>query len=126
MTDGTCRCDGCDRETIGDGLCVVCETEGCEPEIRCRHATDGGRPQDVVEQWEEHNKSFQFEPPEGPPESWSQEDYERVHDRLISRRTEWSCQYCSAAPFSSIEKARRHVANQHGEHLYEKYGGRDE
>lgn len=87
---------------------------------------DKGTDESPQEAWERHNEPFEYEPPEGPAESWSSEDYTELHDRLIGRRTEWFCQHCSGAPFSSLEKARRHVGQQHGDHLYEKYGGSDE
>ena len=78
-----------------------------------------------VEAWKEHNEPFQYDGPDGPPESWSQDDYTELHDRLIGRRVEWYCQECSK-PFNRLEKARYHVANTHGEDLYQKYGESDD
>lgn len=73
------------------------------------------------EKWEAHNESFNYDPPEGPPETWSSEDYEELHDRLVQRQVTWVCQKCSQ-PFGRLEKARSHVGRKHGEHLYQKYG----
>ncbi|WP_135807323.1 alkaline phosphatase family protein [Halorussus marinus] len=87
---------------------------------------DGSGEQAPQEEWEEHNESFNYDAPDGPPDTWSSEEYTELHDRLIGQRTEWYCQYCSTSPFSRLEKARRHVGKQHGDHLYQKYGGSDE
>jgi hypothetical protein len=91
-----------------------------------KNAPDEPTDETPKEAWKRHNESFEYEGPDGPAESWSSEDYIELHDRLIGRRVQWYCQYCSTAPFRSLKKARRHVGQQHGEHLYEKYGGRDE
>lgn len=72
--------------------------------------------------WEEHNESFQYDPPELPGDAWSSEQYQELHDRIISQRTEWFCDKCSGkGPMGSLRKARRHVESQHGQELIEKY-----
>lgn len=75
------------------------------------------------EEWERHNESFSYEPPDERPEMWSSEDYTELHDRVINRRVEWTCQKCSQ-PFGTIEKARRHVQRKHGEQLLDQYADR--
>lgn len=71
---------------------------------------------DAIEEWEANSEGFRFEPPDGPPEAWSQADYTRLFDRIISRRVEWQCQTCSK-PFTSLERARSHVENTHADRL---------
>ncbi|QLG62851.1 hypothetical protein [Halorarum salinum] len=88
---------------------------------RAGHASES--PQDV---WKENNEGFQYDAPEKPPEAWSTDEYQELHDRVIGRRTEWYCQHCSTSPFSSLEKARRHVSRQHGQQLVEKYAPAEE
>jgi len=74
------------------------------------------------EEWEAHNESFSYEPPELPGDSWSSEQYQELYDRFIRRRTEWFCEKCSGrGPISSLQKARRHVESNHGHQLVEKY-----
>ena len=74
------------------------------------------------EEWEAHNESFSYEPPELPGDAWSSEQYQELYDRFISRRTEWFCDKCSGrGPISSLQKARRHVESNHGHQLVEKY-----
>lgn len=69
------------------------------------------------EKWERHNRGFRFEPPEGPPETWSEEDYERLFDRVIVKNAgQWECQKCTT-PLRSLRKARRHVERKHSEQL---------
>lgn len=74
------------------------------------------------EEWEAHNETFSYEPPELPGDSWSSEQYQELYDRFIRRRTEWFCEKCSGrGPISSLQKARRHVESNHGQQLVEKY-----
>lgn len=77
------------------------------------------------QEWEDHNQGFHYEPPEKPPELWSKEDYTELYDRVITKRHRWECQKC-CKPFSSIEKARRHVENQHAEKLIDRAQSRQE
>jgi hypothetical protein len=72
------------------------------------------------EKWEEHNESFQYDAPDRPADAWSSEEYTELYDRLIGKRVQWPCQKCSK-PFSSLQKARRHVEKQHGSQLLDKY-----
>ena len=75
-----------------------------------------------LEEWREHNESFQYDPPEKPADAWSSEEYEELYDRVISRRVEWFCDKCTGrGPFRSLEKARRHVESHHGGDLVEDY-----
>lgn len=73
------------------------------------------------EQWRENHRNFRFEPPEGPPESWSDEDYTYLADRVIVKgdMSPWECQQCTK-PFRSLRRARSHVNSQHMDHLVEK------
>lgn len=74
------------------------------------------------EEWEEHNESFDYEPPELPADRWSSEQTQELVDRVISRRTNWFCDKCTGrGPISNVRKARRHVENQHLPGLLEKY-----
>lgn len=74
------------------------------------------------EEWEMHNESFRYEPPELPGDAWSSEQYEELLDRFISRQTEWFCEKCTGrGPISSLQKARRHVESKHGSKLIEQY-----
>lgn len=73
-----------------------------------------------VEEWERNNESFRYEPPDDPPELWSQDDYTELHDRIIRRRVQWICSKCEQ-PFGSLKKARRHVSKQHGQKLLERH-----
>lgn len=75
-----------------------------------------GSQTDQVESWKEHNEGFRYEPPEGPPELWEQEDYQELYDRVIDRQVKWSCGKCSK-PFPSLRRAREHVENNHSEYL---------
>lgn len=72
------------------------------------------------EEWEEHNESFSYDPPELPGDAWSSEQYQELHDRVIGKRTEWVCEKCST-PFRRLDKARSHVQSKHGQTLIEKY-----
>lgn len=74
--------------------------------------------QSAVEQWREHNESFQYEPPDEEPEAWSAEQYDELHDRIIGRQVTWTCEKCSK-PFPSLDRARRHVRTKHSEELLE-------
>lgn len=74
------------------------------------------KPSEVVEEWRENNEGFRYEPPEKGPEYWSQDEYNELYDRVIQRNVEWVCDECST-PFNSLERARRHVADQHGDRL---------
>jgi hypothetical protein len=71
------------------------------------------------EEWEEHNEGFRYDWPDEPPEMWSSDQYDELHDRFIRRIKKFACQKCEKR-FSTVEKARRHVGKQHGDHLYEK------
>ena len=71
---------------------------------------------DEHEEWKQNNEPFRYDPPEKPPELWSRDQYTELYDRVIRRRVTWECQEC-AEPMSSLERARRHVSNQHGEKL---------
>jgi predicted metalloprotease with PDZ domain len=71
---------------------------------------------DDREQWEQNNESFHYDPPEQGPEYWSKEEFTELYDRVIRRRVTWECQECSE-PMRSLEHARRHVSNKHGEKL---------
>lgn len=74
------------------------------------------------DEWEAHNETFSYEPPELPGDAWSSDQYQELYDRFISRRVEWFCDKCSGrGPISSIQKARRHVESKHGHDLIEKY-----
>lgn len=74
------------------------------------------------EEWEKHNESFNYDPPELPGDAWSSEQYQELYDRVITRRVEWFCDKCSGkGPMSSLRKARRHVESKHGHKLIEKY-----
>lgn len=80
-------------------------------------AEDGtDEPITPVEEWEQNNDSFNYEPPEGPPESWSSDEYTALFDRVVGRRVEWVCEKCSK-PYGSLRKVRRHVESQHSETL---------
>lgn len=69
------------------------------------------------ERWERNNRGFRFDPPEGPPETWSDEDYERLFDRVIWKNAgQWECQKCTT-PLRSLRQARRHVERKHSEQL---------
>jgi hypothetical protein len=74
------------------------------------------------QEWEAHNKSFSYEPPKLPGDSWSSEEYQELYDRCISRRVSWFCDKCSGqGPINSLQKARRHVERNHGQKLVEKH-----
>lgn len=66
------------------------------------------------EEWEEHNQTFGYEPPEDPPEVWSDQEYNELYDRVISKeRHGFTCNRCASSPHATVEKARRHVESQH-------------
>jgi hypothetical protein len=67
-------------------------------------------------EWEENNNGFEFDPRDENPELWSRDDYTELWDRMIQRRETWVCQEC-LKPCTSLDEARRHVSNQHGEKL---------
>jgi hypothetical protein len=74
------------------------------------------------EEWEEHNASFSYEPPELPADAWSQAQMQELFDRVINRRVQWTCQKCSGhGPIRSLQKARRHVERNHMEKLLSQY-----
>jgi hypothetical protein len=74
------------------------------------------------EQWEEHNESFSYDPPEKPADAWSSEEYRELKDRVISRQTRWFCNQCSGrGPIASLGRARRHVESSHGQDLVEQH-----
>lgn len=71
-----------------------------------------------VEVWEEHNSSFSYTPPQKPGGAWSEEKFEELCDRMITRQTQWLCDKCTGrGPFESLQRARRHVQKQHGSTL---------
>ena len=73
-------------------------------------------------EWERHNKSFNYEPPELPREKWSQEQTQELIDRVIRRKKSWICVECTGkGPISSLQKARRHVEKQHLPSLLKKH-----
>jgi len=72
------------------------------------------------EVWEEHNEGWSYDAPEEPPELWSSEQYTELYDRMIGKRVQWTCQKCSQ-PFSTLEKARRHMEKQHMDTLLNKH-----
>lgn len=69
------------------------------------------------EMWEAHNESFNYDPPERPPEFWDSNQYDELIDRVIIKNEQWVCTHCSSPPFNSVEKARSHVTSQHQEDL---------
>ncbi|WP_224332902.1 hypothetical protein [Haloprofundus halobius] len=71
-------------------------------------------------EWEKNNESFNYEPPEEPPEYWSPDEFTELWDRMIGRQVKWTCSKCSQ-PFGSVEKARRHVQNRHGDQLLKQF-----
>lgn len=82
-------------------------------------------PEDVektpLEEWEEHNESFSYDPPEKPAEAWSSEEYTELYDRVIRREVQWFCDKCTGrGPIGTLEKARRHVEG-HNDDLVEQY-----
>lgn len=83
-------------------------------------AADRGEKSDV-EVWEENKDGIYVDVPEGAPELWSSEDWTQFHDQFIGRRTQWVCQHCSDPPKRTLEKARRHVENNHSQKLLEKH-----
>jgi len=125
-------CPVCDDEFI-DGYDDLEEGESYEARI-CVDEIDGdGEGKMLVhltgdeddektpqQKWAEHNESFNYEPPERPPDAWSSEEYQELWDRLINKRTEWTCQKCSK-PFNRLDRARRHVESQHSEQLLDKF-----
>jgi len=128
VSDDTERCDRCGSEgetttLYRDGhvwarFCIECHDEIAE--FALESGDDGD--QTPQEEWEEHNESFSYEPPEKPSDAWSSEEYQELYDRLISRRTEWFCDKCTGhGPIGSLQKARRHVESQHGTDLVKKY-----
>jgi len=70
--------------------------------------------------WEENNEEFSYDAPDKPPELWSSEEYTELHDRIIGKQVQWTCQKCSK-PFSRLDRARRHVEKQHSSQLLDKY-----
>jgi len=75
-----------------------------------------------VEEWEEHNESFNYDPPKLPGHQWSSEQQQELFDRIISRQIQWFCDECSGqGPIRTLQRARSHVRNQHGEELIEKH-----
>lgn len=68
------------------------------------------------EEWQRHNESFRYEPPDRGPEWWSQEEYNELYDRVIQRRVKWICNECGQ-PMGSLKTARQHISSQHREHL---------
>jgi hypothetical protein len=131
--DGSERCDRCgsgDETTTlyRDGhvwacFCIECHDETAE----FAHSTPDGSGQTPQEEWEEHNKPFDYRPPQKPPDAWSSDEYQQLHDRVISRRTQWFCDKCSGrGPFRSLQRARRHVQSQHSPDLVERYAPDEE
>jgi len=127
-TGDTDRCDRCGDEgeltTLSrDGhewatFCIPCHDEIVEFALE----TSGESEQTPQKEWEAHNESFTYEPPERPPEAWSSKEYQKLHDRFISRQTQWFCDKCSGrGPMRSLQKARHHVQSQHGPDLVDRY-----
>lgn len=84
------------------------------------HYSDEETERTPQEEWEAHNESFSYDPPELPGDAWSSEQYQELYDRVIGKRTEWVCDKCST-PFRRLDQARRHVESKHGQKLTEKY-----
>ena len=75
-----------------------------------------------VEEWEEHNESFNYDPPELSGHQWSSEQQQELFDRVISRQIQWFCDRCTGhGPIQTLQRARSHVRNQHGDELIEKH-----
>jgi hypothetical protein len=75
-----------------------------------------------VQQWERHNDSFEYDPPELPGERWSSEQTQELYDRVIRRKVQWFCTECSGhGPIGTLSKARRHVESNHAQKLIEKH-----
>jgi len=137
MTDessvGTERCDRCGSEgetttLYRDGRVWACLCIECHDQIAEFALTTPDEPgQTPQEEWEKHNEPFDYEPPQKPPELWSSDEYQELHDRFISRRTQWFCDKCSGrGPMGSLQKARRHVQNQHSPDLVRRYAPDEE
>jgi len=77
-----------------------------------------------IEEWEEHNEGWRYDPPDGPSSRWSQEEWQEVIDRVINLQTTWTCEMggCTGKTYSSLRKARQHVESQHAQELAEEYG----
>lgn len=151
-TDGGLSAD--ETDLIHNGICPVCGDEIAEPGedleegesydakicvVEDMSGEDGGEsiihlpdvestePTTPEEEWEQHNQSFQYDPPEDPPEAWSSEQYNELYDRVISKeRHGFTCNKCASAPLATVEKARRHVESQHMERLLEEVESRQE
>lgn len=82
--------------------------------------SDAGTHRSREDRWEEHNRSFRYEAPDGPSTTWSEEELEELYDRVIGKLGgKWTCQKCTK-PFSSLRKARSHVERHHSEQLIER------
>lgn len=122
------QCDRCEDDTettklyrdghVWGAFCDSCHDAIAEFALNTSEETQR-TPQDV---WEENNSSFSYDPPEKPGDLWSSEEYQELHDRVISRRVQWFCDKCTGqGPIRSLEKARRHVERQHGSDLINQY-----
>jgi len=127
-TSGTDCCDRCGRDgetttLYRDGhvwgeFCIKCHDEIAEFALETPEESER-TPQEA---WEDHNDEFSYEPPQKPPEEWSSDEYQELHDRVIRRGVQWICDECSGrGPIHSLQKARRHVESQHSHDLVEKY-----
>lgn len=126
MTDDQCdRCGaGGEIKTLySDGhvwaqFCIPCHDDVVEFALNDADEVEP-TPQ---EEWEAHNESFNYDPPKKPADAWSRDEYQELHDRVISRRVEWLCDKCTGqGPFRSLQKARSHVESNHSPGLVRKY-----
>lgn len=72
-----------------------------------------------IEEWEQHNEDFSYEPPNTSPENWDSEQYQELFDRAIRQEVNWVCTVCNT-PHRTLRKARSHVRSKHQEKLIEK------
>ena len=132
-SDDTGRCDRCEEQRktttlyrdghVWASFCIECHDKIVEFALNTSDESE----QTPQEEWEAHNESFEYEPPQKRPESWSSDEYQELHDRVIIRRTQWFCDRCSGhGPMSSLQKARRHVQNQHSPDLVKQYAPNEE
>jgi len=132
-TDGTKRCDRCGSEDetttlYRDGhvwacLCIECHDEIAE--FASNTLDESG--QTPQEEWEAHNEPFNYDSPQKPPELWSSDEYQELHDLFISRETQWFCDKCSGrGPMGSLQKARRHVESKHSPDLVKQHAPDEE
>lgn len=85
---GTERCDRCGSEgettaLYRDGRVWACLCIECHNQIAEFALTTPDEPgQTPQEEWEEHNVPFDYEPPQKPPELWSSDEYQELHDLI--------------------------------------------